>query len=403
MNNAHNPSRNKRLIGVTCATMAQHGIVLLLAGALLPAMMKTYGIQEGQAGVLLGAGGLGFVIGPFLSGLLSDHAGPRAAFLAGLGGEIVMLAAVGLAPTFGAAIAAFFLLNLVAGFIEAPVNMIPTLVSNGKTGSLMNIVHMFFSVGAFISPFLAGLLLDALGDWRPVWLLAMIPTALLFVAFLFTPIPRPKHAPKTNAPRPSMLAVLRQRMILFGAIAMFLYVAAEFGASNWITLYLQKSLGFSTLASTSGLSMLWLGLLIGRFANSRLALVRASGELVLWSGLGGLAAGSLLLTARTPAAAYIWLLGLGLCMGGIYPNIMAELNGRNPARMGLITGFLAQAAALGSFVAQPTLGIVAQQLSLPIALSLTGVLMGLVALTTFLGAGSLAGLRAQAEDLEVKA
>ncbi len=383
--------------------MAQHGIVLLLAGALLPAMMRTFDIREASAGLLLGAGALGFVIGPFLAGLLSDRAGARTVFLVGLGGEAVMLAAVSLSPTFAAATVTFFLLNLAAGFIETPVNIVPTVVGNGKSGSLMNIVHMFFSIGAFICPFLAGLLLSMTGSWRPVWLLAIVPTVILFVAFLLTPFSTRLATAKSSAPRPKMLQVLKERAILFGAIAMFLYVAAEFGASSWTTLYLEKSLGFATLAATSGLSVLWLGLLIGRFANSRLALVRASGELVLWSGLAGLAAGLLLLTAQTVVMAYLWLFALGLCMSGIYPNIMAELNGRNPARMGLITGFLAQAAAFGTLAAQPTLGIVAQTVSLPVALAIPAILMGLVALTTFLGAGSMAALREQPADAEAGA
>jgi fucose permease len=390
----------RRLIALTCATMAQHGIVLILAGALLPAMMDTYGIREAQAGVLLGAGALGFMVGPFLAGLLADRAGTRTVLLVGLGSELILLAAMGLAPTYQAAIVAFFLLNVGAGFIETPVNIIPTLVGNGKSGSLMNLVHMFFSVGAFICPFLAGILLTATGSWRPVWLLAIVPTAVLFAAFVFTPFSTTRRAGKTGEPRPKMLEVLRERAILFGAIAIMLYVAAEFGATNWITLYLQKSLAFTTLTSTSGLSVLWLGLLIGRFANSRLALVRASGELVLWSGIGGLIVGLLLLTAQTPVTAYLWLLALGLCMSGIYPNIMAELNGRNPARMGLITGFLAQAAGLGTLLAQPMLGIVAQQVSLPAAISLIAVLMGLVSLTTYLGAGSMAALREQSPAVE---
>jgi hypothetical protein len=90
-------------------------------------------------------------------------------------------------------------------------------------------------------------------------------------------------------------------------------------------------------------------------------------------------------------------------MSGIYPNIMAELNGRNLARMGLITGFLAQAAGLGTLFAQPVLGIVAQQVSQPVAMSLIAVFMGLVALTTFLGAGSMAALREQPADMELRA
>jgi fucose permease len=183
-----------------------------------------------------------------------------------------------------------------------------------------------------------------------------------------------------------VLAVLKDRAILLGAVAMFLYVAAEFGGTNWIALYQQKHLGFAPLTATTGLSILWLGLLVGRAANSRLALRWSSHTLVLWSGALGLVAGLGLLTARAPIPAYLWIFGLGLCMAGIYPNIMADLNGRNPAQMGIVTGFLAQAAAAGSALAQPALGVLAQRVSLPVAISLVGVLMGSVAVVTWLEA-----------------
>ena len=249
-------SKRSYLIAVTCGAMIQHGIVLLVAGALLPSMMRAFDIREGAAGILLGAGALGFAIGPLLSGLLTDHKGARASFIVGLGAEIFLLAAMGFAPTFAAAVAAFFLLNLAAGFVETSVNIVPMLVGNGKSGSLMNLVHMFFSVGAFMSPVLAGLLLQATGDWRPVWWLTIAPTVMLLVAVLALRFPQvAKAEASAAAPRPNMFQVLRERAILLGAIAMMLYVAAEFGASNWITLYLEKQLGFQTLAATSGLSV----------------------------------------------------------------------------------------------------------------------------------------------------
>lgn len=389
-------SKRSHLIAVTCGAMAQHGIVLLLAGALLPAMMATFGIREGSAGVLLGAGAVGFIIGPMLAGLFTDRAGVRAAFLVGFAGEIACLALMGLAPTFAVAVAAYFLLQIGAGFVETSVNIVPTVVGNSHSGSLMNIVHMFFSVGAFISPFMAGVLLQTTGSWRPAWLLSILPTAVLLIAVFLMRFPAMRKADHAaDGPRPSKMSVLRERAILMGALAMMLYVAAEFGASNWITLYLDKQLGFPTLLATSGLSVLWLGLFVGRYINSRLALRRASGELVWWSGLGGLMIGLLLLTAREPVMAYVWLMGLGLCMSGIYPNIMAELNGRNPARTGLITGFLAQSAGIGSALAQPTIGVVGERFGLTIGLSLVAVLMGLVSVVTYLGAGSLAALRHQ--------
>ena len=118
-----------------------------------------------------------------------------------------------------------------------------------------------------------------------------------------------------------------------------------------------------------------------------------------WSGWGGLVTGLLLLTARTPFMAYVWLLGLGIFMGGIFPNIMAELNGRNPERTGLITGFLAQAAGLGSLIAQPILGYVGQTAGLTVSMGLVAGLMGAVSVVTYIGAGSLRALRHQAPPL----
>jgi fucose permease len=367
--------------------MAQHGVVLLLSGALLPAIMKTFVIQEAATGLMLGAGAVGFVIGPFLAGLLVDRAGPKASFLAGLGAETLMLVLFASAPTFGAAVAVFFCLNIAAGFVETPVNIIPAIVAKEKPGSLMNLVHMFFSVGAFISPFLGGLILQQTGRWQPAFWLAAGLSALLFLIFTRTPFPQKGAAGKQpTGQQVRIWHVLRERTILLGALAMFLYVAAEFGATNWIVLYLQKHLQFGTLTATSGLSILWLGLLAGRAANSRLALRWSSHTLVLISGALGLGAGLGLLTGRTPLVVYLWIFALGLCMSGIYPNVMADLNGRNPQRMGLITGFLAQAAAAGSAVAQPTLGVLAQRVSLTVAMSLIGVLMGLVAVVTYLEA-----------------
>jgi fucose permease len=368
--------------------MTQHGIILLLAGALLPSIMKTFGIQEAAAGLMLGVGAVGFMIGPLLAGLLADRTGTKTVFLVGFGAELVLLVAFALAPSFGLATAVYFVLSAATGFIETPVNIIPAIVAKERSGSLMNIVHMFFSVGAFISPFLAGVVLQVTGRWQPAYWLAAGLTIVLFLIFARTPFPAQPAREKRVAMGSGLRiwTVLRDRAILLGAVAMFLYVAAEFGASNWIVLYLHKQLHFGTLTATSGLSILWLGLLVGRAANSWLALRWSSHTLVLWSGGLGLGAGLGLLTARSPLVVYLWIFALGLCMSGIFPNIMADLNGRSPQRMGLITGFLVQAAAAGSAVAQPTLGVLAQRVSLPIAISLVGVLMGLVALVTYLEA-----------------
>ncbi len=379
-------SERRKLIGLTCASMTQHGIVLLLMGPVLPAVIEAFQISESAAGLMLGIGSLGFTLGPMAAGMIADRAGARWILLLGLAAEVILLGSFGFIPSFLLALLAYLALYFAAAFVETAVNVIPALIERQQAGSLMNLVHLFFSIGAFICPFLAGLILKATGDWRPVFWLTALPTALLLLlALRVTFPPLPVDPGVQGKPTMPIAVLLRDRSILLGALALFLYVGAEIGASNWIVLYLQRQLGFATLVATSGLSILWIGIMAGRYLNSLLAKRRSSRELVLWAGAGGLVACLALLTARTPVMAYVWLGAIGLCMSGVYPNIMAELNGRDPARAGAVTGFLTVAAAAGAMIFQPLLGVAAQWLSLPAAIAIPGVLMGLLAVA-YLGA-----------------
>lgn len=381
-------AQRRSLIALTCGSMTQHGIVLLLMGPVLPSLMQYFQIQESAAGLLLGMGSLGFTLGPIVAGALADRRGVRAVLLLGLGIEIILLALFGFVPSSGFLLALLLalLLQFAAAFVETAVNVIPALIERHQAGSLMNLVHMFFSIGAFLSPFLAGMILQATGNWRLVFWLTIVPTALLLVIGWEVPFPpRVQKAPDDHRPRIPLVALLRERSILLGALALFIYVGAEIGASNWIVLFLQRERSFSTLAATSGLSILWVGIMVGRYLNSVLAKYRSSRELVLWAGVGGLITGLGLLTASAPAIAYLWLGGLGLSMSGVYPNIMAELNGRDPARAGVVTGFLTVAAAAGSMISQPTLGVLAERFGLATAMIMPAILMGLLTVS-YLGA-----------------
>jgi fucose permease len=360
--------------------MAQHGIILLLMGPVLPAVIEAFQLNESAAGLMLGMGSLGFTLGPMAAGPIADRAGTRWVLLLGLATEVILLGSFGFIPSFLLALLAYWALYFAAAFVETAVNVIPALLERQRAGSLMNLVHLFFSIGAFVCPFLAGLILKATGDWRPVFWFAALPTGLLLLLALrvaFPPLPiDPGGREKPSVP---IVVLLHDRSILLGALALFLYVGAEIGTSNWIVLYLQRELGFATLVATSGLSILWIGIMAGRYLNSLLAKSRSSRELVLWSGIGGLVTCLALLTARTPLIAYLWLGTIGLCMSGVYPNIMAELNGRDPTRAGMVTSFLTVAAAAGAMIFQPLLGVVAQWLSLPTAIAIPGILMGLLA------------------------
>lgn len=363
--------------------MAQHGIVLLLVGPLVPDLMATFGIGESVTGVLLGMGSVGFVAGPLFAGALIDRINVRAALLVGLGIELVFLVLFGIAPLFILAVAANLLLHLGASFVETSANVMPTLTRSTKSAhSVMNLVHMFFSVGAFAGPFLIGLYLDATGAWRPIMFFTLVPTGALALWTLSARFPR---APRPEGPRSHPFAhvgdVLRMPHAVLGALTLLLYVGAEVGVSSWVVYYLQKQLGLSTVASTAGLSILWVAIMAGRFANSLLGNRFSSIALVTVSGLVGAVGVGLFLLADGIVGAYVFLTWIGLCFAGIFPNVMAELNNRVPEKTGTVTAVMAMGASAGAAIFQWFVGFLAETTSLVVAFTVPAALLLLLVAT----------------------
>lgn len=373
--------------------MAQHGIILLLVGPLVPDLMATFGIGESVTGLLLGMGSVGFVAGPLFAGALIDRINVRAALLVGLGIELVFLVLFGVAPLFIVAVAANLLLHLGASFVETSANVMPTLTRSTKSAhSVMNLVHMFFSVGAFAGPFLIGLYLDATGAWRPIMFFTLVPTgalALWTFSARFPRAPRPEARRTDGLPtqgaRPRPLAhvgeVLRMPHAVLGALTLLLYVGAEVGVSSWVVYYLQRRLSLSTVASTTGLSVLWIAIMAGRFANSVLGNRFSSTTLVTVSGLVGAVGVGLFLLADGIVGAYVFLVWVGLCFAGIFPNVMAELNNRVPEKTGTVTAVMAMGASSGAAIFQWFVGFLAETASIVVAFTVPAVLLLLLVAT----------------------
>ena len=278
-----------RLITLNYAIMLQHGVALVLLGPVLPQLISTFGISESSAGLLLGLGSVGFMLSPLLAGTLIDRTGVKRALLIGFCGEMLFLTLFGLSPFFAWAIGANMLLRFSAAFVETSGNALPAIAFGSSTGSLMNRIHVFFGIGALATPILTGMIIEKTGNWRIVfWIVAFLT---LLVAIPTVKMHLPQQLARDSGRRQAFpWRVLRDGPTMLGAITMFLYVGAEVGMSAWIVHYLQKYLGFAVVTSTSGLTILWVGIMIGRYINSVLNRFVKSRVLVIWAGFLGLGA-----------------------------------------------------------------------------------------------------------------
>ncbi len=404
---------NKSVVALNYAAMAQHGIILLLVGPMVPSLMRTFEIGESVTGILLGMGSLGFVVGPLFAGTIIDRIDARAALVVGLAVEVAVLVLFGLAPAFVVAIAANFIMHFGSSFVETSANVLPTLLQDGrKPHAVMNLVHMFFSVGAFIGPLLIGIYIEHTGAWRPIPLFAVIPTGILLAAGLSVRFPRKqddvlrqtaaagfqkdgsrvqtaggggggRDAARQLGALGRVFVVLKRRYVLLGGVSLLLYVGAEVGISSWVVYYLERRLSLSPAMASGGLSILWVCMMIGRFLHSRLGERYSSRLLVAVSGLTGAAGVVVFLFAEAAPAAYLCLGWIGLCLSGVFPNIMGELNAGDPERAGTITAVMAIGAAIGAGLFQWFVGFLAEYAGLTAAFVVPAVLQVLFVATFF--------------------
>jgi len=381
-------SSRRFLLLIAAMGMTLHGAAFSLIGPMLPSIMGTFGIQEAQTGLLLASSPAGFLLGTLGGGFLIDRRGLKSAYLLGLGVEVLALGLYAIAPIFAAALAAGVILGLGSGVVEATLNTLParmpaadqTRVDSQQASSLMNLVHLYFSLGAFIAPLIIGALLERGWLWRTIYGMSVIPTVamgLTVVGIRFPPaLSQAEMAAGRNPEKgETTWTLLRQRPVILGALVLLFYVGAELGIAAWVVLYLQQELHLSIGWASAGLSAFWIAMMVGRYANSHLTLRFSERDLMIASGLGGAVCCWGLLTTRNSLVAFGWLTLVGLLSAGVYPLAMASVNSRYPRFAGRVSGLLSACAGGGALLFPPLLGAVAQGAGLRLAMGLNGLWM----------------------------
>ena len=156
--------------------------------------------------------------------------------------------------------------------------MLNLLGGGGNRGNqLVQIGGTFNSLTGTLTPMLVGALIGAvtaetqIADVNTVLYIAMGVFAATFSVLLFVPFVEPEQD-KTNA---SVKTLLQYRHLVFGVIAIFLYVGVEIGIPGTLNFFLadsEKGAGLdpSVAASIAGsvAAMYWLLMLCGRFTSS---------------------------------------------------------------------------------------------------------------------------------------
>ena len=360
-------------------------ILIGWSGLLVPSLIRSVKDALDQTDAGIGTFYFGYALayaaGSFVGGALTERMGRRtvltmAAGLHGLG--FVGLATVPSWPLF---LAMAVPAGLGAGALDGGANGLFLDLYRANRGRALNLLHLFFSLGAFGAPLIVGRLVEAGVDWRLV--LGATGGAALGVGGLFAVVVMPDgrriradratsvngRAVSESRSRPRRAALTGPLIILSVAIAC--YVAAEVGVSNWLVRFLEPApLGVATTA----LALFWGGLTLGRLVAARVSdrFDHVAFAVASTTAMSVLLVGAILVPSTEASIACFAL--AGFATGPVYPMIMAVGGDRYPDRAAAVSGVLSGAAVAGSIVYPPIMGFLSVTVGLTVAMLGTVVL-----------------------------
>ncbi|MBW1595855.1 MFS transporter [Streptomyces sp. JJ38] len=159
------------------------------------------GLSSGDAGLVLGAVGLGGLFSQPLGGVLADRWGPRFALVTGLATSAVAIALLGMATGLPATLAAGLLVGLVVDIYRpAAAALVAMVVAAGDRTRAYSLVYWAVNLGVALGGLVAGLLAQH-GYWLLFVVQAVTTAAFAVVAATLLPDDRPTGA---TARRPSV-------------------------------------------------------------------------------------------------------------------------------------------------------------------------------------------------------
>jgi fucose permease len=357
---------------VSYAAFVLVGVTSGASGVLLPSQMATYGVDRATIGITFFAFSAGFVLAGMTTGALIGRFGVRIALAAG--GAAYVLSAFYLAsrPPF----VAFVLAGLVSGYglgvLESALNVYLAALPGATT--LLNRLHAFFGVGALIGPVLAAWILT-MASWPVVWLVLAVAGVPLIAGFLLAyrePQTADEAPEAPQAPEPVGLLgdALRDRGVQLGAWMLTVYVGLELSVGTWCFSYLVQARGLPDSLASYTVSGYWLGLTLGRFLISPIA-VRAgvTTARMIYLCLAGVTATAVLAWLSPTVFACVALGLLGFCLGPVFPTTMAIVPRLTRARLvPTAIGVMNAASVIGGSVLPWLAGTIAQDAGMRVLL-----------------------------------
>jgi fucose permease len=305
-----------------------YGMIAAMLGTILPGLSQRFGLTPKQNGSIAFAQALGLMIASLLVGPLLDHEGKKLGLVLGLVLVAIALMALPRSGGFGSVAAGMFVLGLGGSVVVTAANAL----INGPSES--NLLNLFFGLGGMLTPFVSANLLK--GDIVKLCYAATFFTVVALVVQVIAPIPAPTGT--QSFVLGDVGSLLMQPVLLILGLMLFLYVSCEVGIWNWLVQHLIAQ-GIPESRALNVLSLGFaLGLLVGRLVVGLVPIPAPPETITLVASILMAVTTYLVLTVRSPNAAWVLVFFAGVAMAPVFPTTLAIVGKNFPQATGTAIG-----------------------------------------------------------------
>jgi len=331
---------------------------------------------------------LGSLVAQLISGPLTDRFGQRPLLLASLLLVAVSLPGFTTARSLPVMLTLVFFTGMGQGGLDLEANLVVSAAYPKNTTPMLNLLHFFFGLGAFLGPAAVSLAMVATGSGMIIhWIAAGIFLVLAVIVFTLReekPQRQQVADPLADAPKEGERIYLSPLLWLICILILF-YVGVEYGTGSWSTRFMAVTTQMAVENGALVTSAYWGALTIGRLGGAALSSRVSRTRLLTMAVLGSLV-GSIALTMSRGAVvpSIIAIVLMGLSFGTIYPTSVAVMVTAFPADQGKAVGLLTAMGSIGG-LSLPWLGGILLENVSPLAFTLflnIGIVIMLVLLLT---------------------
>lgn len=354
------------LLAVIYLAFISLGLPDALLGAAWPSIYPAFGVPVSYMGMVSMIIALGTCISSLLSDGMTRLLGTGKVTALSVATTALALLGFSWSHSFWALCLWAIPYGLGAGSVDASLNNYVALHYESRH---MSWLHCFWGIGAALGPYIMGAILTGGRVWnagyRVIGILQIFLTAILIFSL---PLWKGRAEESGEKERTKALS-LRQIVAIPGAkevlFCFFCYCAVESTAGIWASSYLTLQKGVPAETAAGFASMFYIGITVGRAISGFLTIKLRDPQMIrLGQGILALGIAAMLL----PLGANVSLMGfllIGLGCAPIYPCVIHS----TPAYFGAensqaIIGVQMASAYLGTCLAPPVFGLIAQNVSI---------------------------------------